>query len=59
MTDELEKNKVKVEAQSPDTSANNHGLGFMAGQMTIPNDFDTMGGAEIEQLFYDEGKRSQ
>jgi prevent-host-death family protein len=26
-------------------------LGFMAGQMTVPEDFDTMGGAEIERLF--------
>ena len=26
-------------------------LGFMAGQFTVPNDFDTMGCAEIERLF--------
>ena len=26
-------------------------LGFMAGQITVPDDFDRMGGARIEQLF--------
>lgn len=26
-------------------------LGFMAGQIAVPDDFDTMGGAEIERLF--------
>lgn len=26
-------------------------LGFMAGQIAVPDDFDQMGGAEIEQLF--------
>ena len=26
-------------------------LGFMAGQGTVPDDFDTMGQGEIEQLF--------
>lgn len=26
-------------------------LGFMAGQMRVPEDFDQMGDAEIEQLF--------
>jgi hypothetical protein len=26
-------------------------LGFMAGQMRMPEDFDRMGDAEIEQLF--------
>lgn len=26
-------------------------LGFMVGQITVPDDFDQMGGAEIEQLF--------
>jgi len=28
-------------------------LGFMAGQITVPDDFDQMGRAEIEQLFGD------
>jgi len=27
-------------------------LGFMKGQYTIPDDFDTMGQAEIEEMFY-------
>lgn len=26
-------------------------LGFMAGQIAVPDDFDRMGSAEIEQLF--------
>lgn len=26
-------------------------LGFMAGQITVPDDFDQMGSAEIEMLF--------
>jgi prevent-host-death family protein len=26
-------------------------LGFMSGQMAIPEDFDAMGSAEIEQIF--------
>jgi hypothetical protein len=26
-------------------------LGFMAGEIAIPEDFDRMGGAEIEELF--------
>ena len=27
-------------------------LGFMAGQMKVPDDFDTMGQEEIEKMFY-------
>ncbi len=26
-------------------------IGFMAGQISVPNDFDQMGNSEIEQLF--------
>jgi prevent-host-death family protein len=26
-------------------------IGFMAGQFTVPDDFDTMGATEIEHLF--------
>jgi hypothetical protein len=26
-------------------------LGFMAGQIVVPDDFDQMGSAEIERLF--------
>ncbi len=29
-------------------------LGFMAGQIAVPDDFDRMGRAEIEQLCGDE-----
>jgi hypothetical protein len=29
-------------------------LGFMAGEISVPDDFDRMGGAEIEKLFGDE-----
>jgi prevent-host-death family protein len=30
-------------------------LGFMSGQIAIPDDFDTMGSAEIAKLFEGEG----
>ncbi|MGH8210945.1 MAG: type II toxin-antitoxin system Phd/YefM family antitoxin [Steroidobacteraceae bacterium] len=29
-------------------------LGFLAGQITVPEDFDRMGNAEIEKLFGDD-----
>lgn len=29
-------------------------LGFMAGEIAVPDDFDRMGSAEIERLFGDE-----
>jgi len=29
-------------------------LGFMAGQISVPDDFDTMSADEIEKLFYGE-----
>ncbi|MFN3417274.1 MAG: type II toxin-antitoxin system Phd/YefM family antitoxin [Caldimonas sp.] len=29
-------------------------LGFLAGQITVPDDFDTLGQAEIQQMFYGE-----
>lgn len=29
-------------------------LGFMAGQIVVPDDFDRMGSAEIERLFGDD-----
>jgi prevent-host-death family protein len=42
---------VKVIAlNAPDPSQVKR-LGFMAGQITVPDDFDRMGDAEIEQLF--------
>jgi prevent-host-death family protein len=30
-------------------------LGFMSGEMSIPDDFDAMGSADIERLFEGEG----
>lgn len=30
-------------------------LGFMAGQITVPDDFDRMGSGEIERLFGGQG----
>lgn len=30
-------------------------LGFMAGQIAVPDDFDQMGRTEIERIFSDEG----
>lgn len=42
---------VKVTALStPEPSAQKR-LGFLAHQFTVPDDFDTMGQAEIAQLF--------
>ena len=34
----------------PDETAPSR-LGFMAGQLEVPDDFDRMGGPEIEHLF--------
>ena len=42
---------VKVSRlDAPDTTRMKR-LGFMAGQIAIPDDFDRMGSEEIEQLF--------
>lgn len=42
---------VKVSRlDAPDTTRMKR-LGFMAGQIVIPDDFDRMGSEEIEQLF--------
>jgi hypothetical protein len=30
-------------------------LGFLGGQFKVPDDFNTMGAAEIEAMFYGEG----
>ncbi|MFA4900330.1 MAG: type II toxin-antitoxin system prevent-host-death family antitoxin [Brevundimonas sp.] len=38
-----------IEEAKVDTSRR---LGFMRGQMKIPDDFDTMGQEEIEAMFY-------
>jgi prevent-host-death family protein len=42
---------VKVTAISAPTVAQVRRLGFMAGQVFVPDDFDRMGKDEIEQMF--------
>lgn len=42
---------VKVTALSAPIGADVKRLGFMAGQISVPDDFDRMGEAEIERLF--------
>ncbi|HXW13490.1 MAG TPA: type II toxin-antitoxin system prevent-host-death family antitoxin [Terriglobia bacterium] len=42
---------VKVVALDAPTGAEVRRLGFLAGQISVPEDFDRMGGAEIEKLF--------
>jgi len=39
---------TRLDAPSPDQAKR---LGFMSGQITVPDDFDHMGSQEIEQLF--------
>jgi prevent-host-death family protein len=43
---------VKVTALDTPTAGQVRRLGFMAGEIAVPDDFDRMGGAEIEELFY-------
>ena len=42
---------VKVTALTAPTDDQVKRLGFMAGQITVPDDFDQMGSEEIERLF--------
>ena len=42
---------VKVTALSTPVGDQVKRLGFMAGQFTVPDDFDQLGGGEIELLF--------
>ncbi len=42
---------VKVTPLDSPTGAQVRRLGFMAGQVQVPDDFDQMGGDEIEQFF--------
>lgn len=42
---------VKVVPLDAPSSAEMRKLGFMAGVIAVPDDFDQMGSAEIEQLF--------
>jgi prevent-host-death family protein len=46
--------KPLVKVTALDAPKNIQRLGFMDGQISVPKDFDRMGGAEIERLF-DEG----
>jgi prevent-host-death family protein len=42
---------VKVMALDAPSGAQRRRLGFLAGQISVPKDFDRMGRAEIEKLF--------
>jgi prevent-host-death family protein len=42
---------AKVTALNAPTSAQVRRLGFMAGQIAVPDDFDQMGSEEIERMF--------
>ena len=42
---------VKVAALNAPDAGQVKRLGFMAGQLVVPDDFDRMGNAEIERLF--------
>ena len=42
---------VKVTRLDTPESRQVRRLGFLAGQITVPDDFDRMGSAEIEQMF--------
>ena len=42
---------VKVTALSAPSGAEIRRLGFMEGQFSVPDDFDRMGGEEIEKIF--------
>ena len=44
---------VKVTALSAPTGAEVRRLGFMAGQISVPDDFDQMGNEEIQHNFGD------
>ena len=44
---------VKVVPLSAPEAGQTKRLGFMAGQISVPNDFDSIGSAEIEVLFGD------
>jgi prevent-host-death family protein len=43
---------VKVTALDAPTGRQTRRLGFMAGQLSVPDDFDRMFEKEIEQMFY-------
>ncbi|HSU04185.1 MAG TPA: type II toxin-antitoxin system prevent-host-death family antitoxin [Acetobacteraceae bacterium] len=43
---------VKVTALAAPETGQDRRLGFMSGEIAVPDDFDRMGSADIEQLFY-------
>ena len=43
--------KPLVKVTSIDAPTTIQRIGFMSGQIDVPDDFDRMGGAEIERLF--------
>jgi antitoxin (DNA-binding transcriptional repressor) of toxin-antitoxin stability system len=45
---------VKVERLDEAVPGSKRKLGWMAGEMTVPEDFDEMGREEIERMFYGE-----
>ncbi len=45
---------VKVMAIDAPDAAQRRRIGFMAGQIRVPDDFNTMGAAEIQSLFENE-----
>jgi prevent-host-death family protein len=49
---------VKVAALAAPTGAQIRRLGFMAGEIAVPRDFDRMGEAEIERIFFGADRRS-
>ncbi|MGH7037988.1 MAG: type II toxin-antitoxin system Phd/YefM family antitoxin [Stellaceae bacterium] len=43
---------VKVVPLDAPASGETRRLGFMAGEIAVPDDFDRMGAAEIEKIFF-------
>jgi antitoxin (DNA-binding transcriptional repressor) of toxin-antitoxin stability system len=50
------KQLVKVVALEAPTKAGARRLGFLEGQVTIPDDFDQMGASEMERSFNGEAE---
>lgn len=46
---------VKVAAVDAPDAASMRRLGFLAGDISVPEDFDRMGAGEIDALFADDG----
>lgn len=42
---------VKVTSLDAPTGAQTRRMGFLAGQFSVPDDFDRMGSAEIDEMF--------